>query len=328
MIANIAKKDLSWLLSDLAGKFEIIAPIMSEGAPSFSTWRGQNLGLEKNTLCPPTEFLLPQRETLFKYIQYSGRYTFVEPMPTPRMIFGVRPCDLKAISILDKIFGSEPQDNAYLERRRSSVIAVFNCIKPEETCLCAKFGSGPECKDGYDLAFTELQSCYLVETGSPAGMLILLEYPQFFHQADESQIAEKRKLMDDARRAVESRGQSIEGIRDAIKKADWEAIGKECLRCGGCTFICPICHCFNILDIGVPDGERIRCRDSCIFSGFSRMSGGANPRRSQGERMQNWFMDKFEYLPEKIGMAGCIGCGRCSIVCLSEVDRWKLEAPS
>lgn len=326
MIAFITKRELIWLLSELGDKFEIIAPIMGEGAPSFSTWRGQNLALDKNTLCPPTEFLMPQKETLFKYIQYSGRYTFEEPLPIPRMIFGIRPCDLKAISILDKIFGSEPKDKAYMEKRKSIITVVFNCIKPEETCLCAKFESGPECKDGYDLAMTELTSGYLVETGSPAGMLILLEYPQFFHEADESQISEKRKLLDDAKRVAESREQTIEGIREAIKKADWDALGRQCLSCGGCTFICPVCHCFNILDVGVPDGERIRCRDSCIFSGFSRIAGGGNPRRSQGERMHNWFMDKFEYLPENIGMVGCVGCGRCSIVCLSEVDRWKLEA--
>jgi len=328
MIAILKKEELMSLLTKLGEKIEIIAPIMTEGGPSFSTWSGQNLALDKNTLCPPTEFFMPQKETLFKYIQYSGRYTFVEPQPKSRMLLGVRPCDLKAVSILDRIFGSEPQDNAYLGKRRSTIVAAFNCTRPDETCLCAKLGSGPECERGYDLLMTELPSGYLVETGSPAGMLILKDYPQFFRQAEESLMSEKRKLMDAARKVAESRKQSIEGIRKAIKNADWAAIGRQCLSCGGCTFICPICHCFNILDVGVPDGERIRCRDSCIFSGFSRMAGGANPRRSQGERMQNWFMDKFEFLPEKIGMVGCVGCGRCSIVCLAEIDRWNLEALS
>ncbi|MFB3765956.1 MAG: 4Fe-4S dicluster domain-containing protein [Methanotrichaceae archaeon] len=326
MIVFITKNELICLLSELAEKLEIIAPITAEGETFFSTWRGElNLALDKNTLYPPTEFFMPQKETLFKYIQYSGRYTFEEPKPIPRMLLGIKPCDLKAISILDRIFGSEPQDNAYLEKRRSTVIVAFNCMRPNETCLCAKLGSGPECKDGYDLAFTELLSGYLVETGSPAGMLILQEYPQFFHQPEDSQISEKRKIMNDARKAAESREQTIEGIREAIKKADWAAIGRQCLNCGSCTFICPVCHCFNIMDVGVPDGERVRCRDSCIFSGFSRMAGGANPRRSQGERMQNWFMDKFEFLPEKIGMVGCVGCGRCGTVCLAEIDRWNLE---
>lgn len=326
MIAFITREELISLLEKLGEKLEIIAPIMADGEISFATWTGQNLALDKNALFPPTEFLTPQKETLFRYIQDCGRYTFEEPQPKSRMIFGIRPCDIKAISVLDRIFGSEPQDNAYLRRRRSTVLVGLNCTKPTETCLCSKFGSGPECIEGFDLALTELSSGYLVESGSPAGMLIMKDYPKLFHPPDGSQISEKNRLMADAKKTVGSRSQTIEGIREAIKKADWSALGKQCLSCGGCTFVCPICHCFNILDVGVPDGERIRCRDSCIFSGFSRMAGGGNPRRSQGERMQNWFMDKFEYLPEKRGIVGCVGCGRCSIVCLSEIDRWNLEA--
>jgi ferredoxin len=56
------------------------------------------------------------------------------------------------------------------------------------------------------------------------------------------------------------------------------------------------------------------------------MAGGSNPRKGQGERMQNWYRDKFEYILKKTGMAGCVGCGRCGKVCLAEMDRWKLEA--
>ena len=115
-------------------------------------------------------------------------------------------------------------------------------------------------------------------------------------------------------------------MHDIILAADWETLGRECLSCGGCTFVCPVCHCFNIVDLGIPDGERVRCRDTCILSGFSRMTSGANPRRTPGERMHNWYLDKFEYIPQKTGLPGCVGCGRCTRVCLAEIDRWKLEA--
>lgn len=325
MIAFLPKDDLVALLSTLVGKLEVIAPVMAGGEPVFSTWRGQNLALDRNSLSPPTEFLVPQRETLFKYIQYSGRYTFEEPQPRPRMLLGIRPCDLKAVSVLDKIFGSEPKDNLYFDRRRSTILAVLNCTHPCNECSCAKFGSGPECVEGYDLLLTELSQGYLVETGSPAGMLLLREYSQLFKAPERSHISEKRRLLKAARDEIESRQGGPEETREAIKRADWAALGRQCLNCGGCTFVCPICHCFNIIDRGVPDGERIRCRDSCILSGFSRMTSGVNPRRSQGERMQNWFLDKFEYIPEKTGMIGCVGCGRCSRVCLAEIDRHRLE---
>jgi len=42
--------------------------------------------------------------------------------------------------------------------------------------------------------------------------------------------------------------------------------------------------------------------------------------------MKNWYLDKFEYIPQRTGLLGCVGCGRCSKVCLAEMDRWSLEA--
>lgn len=324
MKALLPKERLETLLTNLSRHMEVMAPVSIEGAPCFVSWQGQPLALETNTSTPATEFLLPNREILFKYIQESGRYTFEEVATKPRLIYGIRPCDLHAIYVLDKVFGSQPPDHPYLERRNSTVLAVLNCAKPSEQCFCAPLGSGPEAEEGFDLLFTELDEGYLVETGSPAGILILKDNQELFKESNNYHEAEKRRRLKSAREAVRS-DRTPEKIREAIGKADWQSLGRHCMRCGGCTFVCPVCHCFNIFDLGVPDGERLRCRDSCILSGFTRMAGG-DPRKTQGERMQNWYMDKFFYIPENTGLLGCVGCGRCSKVCLSGADRWTLEA--
>jgi sulfhydrogenase subunit beta (sulfur reductase) len=157
--------------------------------------------------------------------------------------------------------------------------------------------------------------------------LLLSDNSEFFYEATAAHLAEKAELMKSALDQVKSYSDvSPQKMMAEIERADWASLGKECFNCGGCTFICPVCHCFNILDLGIPDGERVRCRDTCILSGFSRLAGGANPRRSPGERMKNWYLDKFEYIPQKTGLAGCVGCGRCQKVCMAPIDRWKLEA--
>jgi sulfhydrogenase subunit beta (sulfur reductase) len=329
MIAILPKENLIPFLARLSEKMEVITPVDEAGEPVFLTWKGQALSLEKSPLIPPIEFLLPQREVLFRYIQESGSYTFEETPQGTRLIFGMRPCDLCAVAILDRIFGSEPKDGAYFGKRRWTILVALNCTRPGEGCFCSQLGSGPEAVDGFDLLLTELEEDYLAEIGSPAGMLILKDCSDLLEEADDSHLSEKRRLLEGAKVSLDSQAggqsRSLRQMRQAIKDADWEALGRLCFSCGGCTFVCPICHCFNILDLGVPDGERVRCRDTCILSGFSRMAGGANPRRSPGERMRNWYLDKFEYIPKKTGLAGCVGCGRCSRTCLAEIDRFKLE---
>jgi len=327
MRAVLPKEKLVPLLQRLGRGMDVVAPVKSGKSTAFATWRGQDLQLTENPLYSPLEYLLPAREVLFRYIQDSGRYSFEQAPALPRLIFGIRSCDLRAVAILDKIFGSLPEDRNYLEKKGSTLLIALNCRSPGESCSCAQMGCGPECSDSCDLQLTELGEVYLVETGSPAGILILNELSELFQPAEETHLLQKRQLMQEAKAAVLSgKGRFPAEIAQTVRDADWESLEKQCLSCGGCSFVCPVCHCFSTYDLGVPDGERIRCRDSCILSGFSRMAGGSNPRKRLAERLQNWYLDKFQYLPERTGHPGCVGCGRCSRVCLASFDRWTLEA--
>lgn len=314
------------LLEELAKTLEVVAPVRVEGEAAFATWRGEALALDgDNPLASPVEFVLPKKEVLFRYVQYSGRYTFSEDPPKPRLIFGMRPCDLRALKVLDKIFGSDIPDRPYAGKRRSTIIVALNCSSPGDGCFCAQFGSGPGAEEGYDLLLTDLGRGYLVEPGSTAGVYIIRAHQRHFEEADPEDLKEKERLLALAGEEIKERGPSLnpEKMRDAIDEIDWEEAERRCLACGGCSFVCPVCHCFSVTDQGVPDGERLRCRDSCILSGFSRMTSGANPRPSLGERLRHWYKDKFVYIPDKTGLLGCVGCGRCSRVCLGEVDRWS-----
>lgn len=336
--ALLPKENVIALLDGLSQKMEVIAPVMHGEDPLFTTWDGRVPALDaENPITSPIEFFLPQREVLFRYSRKKEGYTFEEEPVVPRLIFGMRPCDMKAIQVLDKIFKAGPSDHLYSERRKSTIIAVLNCASPGEDCYCAQLKSGPACDGGYDLLLTdvsddatsstkELPLAYLVEAGSPAGESILEEYSDFFKEAHTSHFEEKIRRMELAKKMVlEARpAPSLSQVRDAFRKMRWDELGRSCLRCGGCTFVCPTCHCFNIVDQGIPDGERLRCGDSCLLSGFSRMTSGANPRPSQGDRLRHWYLHKFEYLPERLDVVGCVGCGRCQRVCLAEIDRWKL----
>ena len=327
MKAFLQRGRLLPLLEALSRQIEVIAPVATAAGPVFATWQGQTLDLETKTLSPPTEFLLPHKEVLFRYVQEAGRYTFEEEEIPPRLLFGIRPCDLHAIAVLDKIFGQKPLDQAYFRRRRTTALVVQNCIAPGRECFCAAFGAGPEARDPCDIQLTDIGDGFLCEAETPAGILILNAGADLLQPAGSAHLQEKARLLQEARESMQT-GRSCAQIRVAMERADWEALGQECLGCGGCTFVCPVCHCFNILDLGVPDGERLRCRDSCLLSGFSRLTGGANPRRTPGQRLHHWYQDKFEDIEQIIGLPGCVGCGRCNLACPAAINRVNLTVES
>src|SRR6266536_1729065 len=119
-------------------------------------------------------FLHPPRERLWSATRTAGGFELDEADDdVPRYAFlGVRPCDLRAIAIQDRVL-AQPGSRYAARRDRLFVIAV-NCTEPGETCFCTSMGTGPGVRDpGYDLALTELADDsghrFLVEVGSQQG---------------------------------------------------------------------------------------------------------------------------------------------------------------
>ncbi len=58
---------------------------------------------------------------------------------------GVRPCELKAIEILDKVFSSGPfKEPGYISKRANTLVVALNCGQAGGTCFCASMGTGPK----------------------------------------------------------------------------------------------------------------------------------------------------------------------------------------
>ncbi len=320
------KNHLSFWLRRLKTSHELIAPMRDASGDIVLTElpRMHETALDGPALMPsPKEFLLPQMEQLFCYSDEGIEEAFNR---RPRVLFGIRPCDLSAIRILDTFYLGKNKDVYYETRRTRTVLVSIACNQPDPTCFCLGLGTGPFLKSGFDLQFTDLGDRFLVETGSETGAALVKKFPHIFIQPVQSDTED----LYEARLASQSRFEkrvNLEQVRKRIQAGDvsdsfWESVALRCFECGGCVYNCPVCTCFNVIDrpAGPDSGKRIRIWDTCMFKGFTRMAGGVVPAEAKINRTKRWFHHKLVHWPAQFGAFGCVGCGRCAVSCPGKID--------
>jgi len=281
--------------------------------------------------------LFPPRQRLFRVRRdEQGELTWqAEPPPEqPRTFFGVRPCDLAAIEIQDRVFlGGDHPDPHYRARRENAFLVVAQCTESGGTCFCASLGTGPWAKSGFDLALTELPvddpevgERLLVQVGSPRGEEVLAEVlTRVTHrEATEKEEATARKLAERAAR-TQQRGLPAE-VREALsahlEHPRWDEVAQRCLSCGNCTLVCPTCFCSSVedtTDLERRTAERRRLWDSCFTVRHSYLHGGP-VRSSTRSRYRQWLTHKLATWWDQFDTSGCVGCGRCITWCPVGID--------
>lgn len=322
------KAKLSQFLEELRSDFKVIAPLQERQDLLFGEIDSSKLAANftGKPIIPPKEYLFPQQEKLFTFIpEESGGVEVKAHLNVERLIiWGIRPCDLRGIRTLDSIFLSNYVDTYYQTRRGNTILMGLNCNEPGETCFCNSMQTGPFAKDSFDLLFTDLANSFLVEIGSKAGEELVGRRANLFTEAADE---DKRKanMLEEKSKQSFKRSIDVKKVDNKLAKAWgdilWAEESDSCILCGGCNFVCPTCHCFNIEDKkGGRDSERVRYWDSCQLGGFTQMAA-ENTRQTQAERLRQRIYHKLSYIPAKYdGAIGCTGCGRCIEVCPGRID--------
>jgi sulfhydrogenase subunit beta (sulfur reductase) len=241
---------------------------------------------------------------------------------------GVRPCELSAIAILDKVLMEGPyRDFNYASLRKNIFVVAVNCSQAGGTCFCVSMKSGPKATEGFDLALTELidedSHLFLVEVGTEAGAEVISKLPR--HIAGKAEIDAAEKI---AFQTVSQMGRTVDtnGIKELLYRnydnPQWEAAAKRCLSCGNCTMACPTCFCTTVEDTTDLVGSRADRNlkwDSCFTVDFSYIHGGSI-RASTKSRYRQMVTHKLGSWYDQFGTTGCVGCGRCITWCPAAID--------
>jgi sulfhydrogenase subunit beta (sulfur reductase) len=328
MNLKLDKKNLKPFLQSLMDEYDLYAPVqLAEGVSVFKKidQPGEVNLTQLLPQKPAKDIFFPQSEVMFRYekVGNQNQMTSMEGVKRERILFGARPCDIEAINIIEKVFvGEECTDVYFLEKRKKTTIIGLGCNHPLSTCFCSSAGGDPFLRAGSDLFFIDLGEAYYVELLTEKGMAFRKN--KLFKEAEPKDLISVKELEE---MAFEKIGFSIpvDGIEKRLdlmgESSFWERTHEKCIGCRICTYLCPTCHCFDIVDEASNDkGKRVRNWDSCQSSLYSLETSGHNPRPTTRERTRQRLMHKFNYYPKHFGQVACVGCGRCIIYCPVHFD--------
>ena len=330
-MVRLPKDKFSDFMISLMEDYAVYAPVTADGKSSFKAIESAE-DIDSSCLVTdrtPKEVFFPHSEVLFEYDENGVRE--VERADKPIAVWGLRGCDAKSLTMLDKVFGSarqKPEDEMFQdpywkEKYDNSLVFCLACNEPRSTCFCNWFGGGPHNGEGSDVFVVDIGDAYLMEPLSEKGRAFV---ENMTGTADASASDKKKaEALASAAKDMLDEAPPLEGINERLKDLFdddiWEEMSAKCVNCGACAFVCSTCHCFDVQDEGKGGrGRRIRIWDSCMFPVFTKEASGHNPRHLSKERFRQRVMHKYSYFVDNYGESLCTGCGRCVIACPVGID--------
>jgi formate hydrogenlyase subunit 6/NADH:ubiquinone oxidoreductase subunit I len=319
----ISEQNLNTLLDQLiAAGTRVVAPRMNAGTPLYEPL--SNSGEMITDQLPrrsAKEAFFPVCEDIMSYDKQGQKVELqdIDPSRFPETVLvGVRPCDAAAIPVLDAVFSWDYKDEFFLERRKKTTIVGLACTTSDDACFCTSVGLSPAEAKGSDLFLTPLEGGgYDCQTYSEKGEALIANHLELFTEPSACRalpLAQPQAEKFDLKRVKA-------WLDEHFEDPSWDSIANRCVGCGACAFVCPACHCFDIVDEGTEkSGKRRKSWDACGFSKFTNHAWGHNPREQQPKRYRNRIMHKFKYYDDKFGQTLCSGCGRCIRICPVGID--------
>jgi sulfhydrogenase subunit beta (sulfur reductase) len=330
---TIKREAFSDFLKSLKEKYEVLVPLKDGDFYTFKPLTDEkDVDLNfPNTRLSPKSLLSPQSERIFEYTldgENEDAHILKESSKgyPPTVVVGMRPCDAKALRLVNINFVNPEFKDPWWSRRLESLILIgLGCKEPCSTCFCTSVGCGPFNEEGLDVLLFDLGGEYVARSITEKGAQLLNKAGVTEDaKGDTKRMAEELKTKAEQKITshVPTDKLKEKNVLELFDAPFWDDVAFACINCGTCTFLCPTCWCFDIQDeIHKSHGDRIRNWDSCMFPLFTLHASGHNPRSEKVQRVRQRFMHKLKYYVDKYnnGVA-CVGCGRCVKHCPVNID--------
>lgn len=315
---------------------DVVAPVNYKNTLLFRPVKSADEIVEPGnyitTVRSAKEFMFPITEPIveFSYKNKDIQLDDYSPEAKQKVIVGLRPCDAAAFPVIDDIFNYEYKDDFYNSRRIENVLVTIACEKADESCFCTSVGVTPDSLLGSDILLKIPQGGtagkFFAYTNSEKGEQLAAQLNDVLEEVIEivdenpvyKQVAEKMRTPLDLNKIKEWLDKNFDNPA-------WDEYGARCLGCASCAFLCPTCHCFDIVDeMKYDKGLRRKNWDACQFPVFTMHASGHNPRDKQNKRYRQRVMHKFKYYSDRFNKTLCTGCGRCIRSCPVNLDIYEV----
>ena len=269
-------------------------------------------------------FFLPFKEKLAKYNLVETEWDQeIQYTVHPRVIVGMRACDINALRKLDEVMLKSAYPNPYYSARRRNTVIIGLDHEPLDDCFCRSVGADVVFK-GFDLFLTDIGEKYFVAIGSDTGYRIVDSFGgEEVTESDQDDFKTVKKHIESKFRTQIDVTIVPELMDLEFESEVWDKWGDKCMSCGSCAMVCPTCYCYGVeenVDLAFKQATKQRFLYSCNLVDFAMVAGDHNFRPEPHIRLKYRYYHQFRGFVEAFNQSLCVGCNRCGAACLAGIS--------
>ncbi len=187
---KLSMNDVPQFLGQVGAAMDLFTPIAMSGAVNWGVW-DQDRTVDLKTLKSvksPKDVFFPQCQTMYT-VQKDENGFSIDPMKLtekPFCVFGIRPCDVKALVVMDQVFLADPVDTFYKARREHAILVSLACHRPAQTCFCSVFGTDAAECEGADVAMWMIGDELFMDGQTEKGNAFLEQFSELLNDTDDT----------------------------------------------------------------------------------------------------------------------------------------------